>query len=464
MTQEFDYFVLACIIANTIVMACEYYGMSDGFASALKMINYGFTVFFTLELIAKLCAVGFEYLESGWAQFDLFVVFVSLFSIGLDNGLEEAMGFKIGFSPTFLRILRVARVARLLKMTKTMLGVRALVNTMWYALPEVFNVFMLMFLSFFVFACAGVELFGRVGCTRAICRGIDNDHTSFKDFPKAFFALFRVVTNDGTADMLRDFMRRAPYCDDSLDCKQDCCAGAVLPELFFVSFYIVVNLIILNFIIAILIEQLRIARESQMADEIAAHGEALEGMEQKELLAKLGLEVDLADRHESDIGMSAFQQARQEEDERMAAKAAERRHVAKTDKWILKAKEEERRKQRLLAEQDPAYAMAQTKKAQDLMAQLNKPRVIVGDVKDGRAKKANADALYDAKLEDFDEKKKRAFERNKVFKATRKKKVDIDTALPGDEMHQQDKKLKVKGNKGEVMEQDCPFTSLKGLK
>jgi len=458
MTQEFDYFVLACIIANTIVMSCEFYGMSDGYADTLKVINYGFTIFFTFELVAKLSAVGLSYLESGWAQFDLFVVIVSLFSIGLDNGLEDAMGFKIGFSPTFLRILRVARVARLLKMTKSLLGVRALVNTMWYALPEVLNVFMLMFLSFFVFACAGVELFGTVGCTKAVCRGIDNRHTSFQDFPKSFLALFRVVTNDGTANMLRDFMRRAPYCDDSPDCKADCCAGAVLPELFFVSFYVVNNLIILNFIVAILIEQLRIARESQMADEIASHAEDLEAMDPKDLLAKLGLEVDLADRHESDIGMSAFQQARQEEDERMAQKAAERRHVAKTDKILLRAREEEKRKQRLLAESDPSHVDSQSKKAQAMMLQLNKPAVIHGEVHDGRAEQAAAGA----KFGDFEEKKRLAFEKNKVFShKSKKKKADVNTAVAGDEAYAADRPRRLKAGKGEVLEQDCPFTSLR---
>jgi len=56
-------------------------------------------------------------------------------------------------------------------------SVRALLDTVMQALPEVGNLGLLFFLLFFIFAALGVELFGRVGkypqcakCTRGQCR------------------------------------------------------------------------------------------------------------------------------------------------------------------------------------------------------------------------------------------------------------------------------------------------------
>ena len=51
-------------------------------------------------------------------------------------------------------------VLKLLKMARS---VRALLDTVMQALPEVGNLGLLFFLLFFIFAALGVELFGRVG-------------------------------------------------------------------------------------------------------------------------------------------------------------------------------------------------------------------------------------------------------------------------------------------------------------
>jgi hypothetical protein len=56
--------------------------------------------------------------------------------------------------------LFVSAVLKLLKMAKS---VRALLDTVVQALPEVGNLGLLFFLLFFIFAALGVELFGRVG-------------------------------------------------------------------------------------------------------------------------------------------------------------------------------------------------------------------------------------------------------------------------------------------------------------
>ena len=75
-----------------------------------------------------------------------------------------------------MRVLRIARVLKLLKMAK---GIRALLDTVMQALPQVTtflkslpqlcsplqvgNLGLLFFLLFFIFAALGVEMFGRLG-------------------------------------------------------------------------------------------------------------------------------------------------------------------------------------------------------------------------------------------------------------------------------------------------------------
>lgn len=44
-------------------------------------------------------------------------------------------------------------------------GIRALLDTVMQALPQVGNLGLLFFLLFFIFAALGVELFGRLGKT-----------------------------------------------------------------------------------------------------------------------------------------------------------------------------------------------------------------------------------------------------------------------------------------------------------
>lgn len=57
-------------------------------------------------------------------------------------------------------ILFTIAVLKLLKMAK---GIRALLDTVIQALPQVGNLGLLFFLLFFIFAALGVELFGRLG-------------------------------------------------------------------------------------------------------------------------------------------------------------------------------------------------------------------------------------------------------------------------------------------------------------
>lgn len=73
----FDYFIIASIIVNTILMALSWYENPQDLVSDLEIVNYAFTAIFTMEAIIKIIAFGENYFSQGWNVFDFIIVIVS---------------------------------------------------------------------------------------------------------------------------------------------------------------------------------------------------------------------------------------------------------------------------------------------------------------------------------------------------------------------------------------------------
>ena len=150
-------------------MATECYRMPASLEYTLRIFNYFFTAVFILECSMKLIALGVcLYFKDKWNQLDICIVMLSVVGIVL----EELKSNIIPINPTVLRVMRVLRIARVLKLLKMANGIRALLDTVMQALPQVGNLGLLFFLLFFIFAALGVELFGRMECSEAYpCQG-----------------------------------------------------------------------------------------------------------------------------------------------------------------------------------------------------------------------------------------------------------------------------------------------------
>ena len=68
-----------------------------------------------------------------WNQLDVAIVFLSIIGIAL----EEIEGQVFPINPTIIRVMRVLRIARVLKLLKMAKGIRALLDTVMQALPQV---------------------------------------------------------------------------------------------------------------------------------------------------------------------------------------------------------------------------------------------------------------------------------------------------------------------------------------
>ncbi|XP_069916953.1 voltage-dependent T-type calcium channel subunit alpha-1G isoform X14 [Oryctolagus cuniculus] len=262
-----DLFITGVIGLNVVTMAMEHYQQPQILDEALKICNYIFTVIFVLESVFKLVAFGFRrFFQDRWNQLDLAIVLLSIMGITLE---EIEVNASLPINPTIIRIMRVLRIARVLKLLKMAVGMRALLDTVMQALPQVGNLGLLFMLLFFIFAALGVELFGDLECDETHpCEGLGR-HATFRNFGMAFLTLFRVSTGDNWNGIMKDTLR---------DCDQEStCYNTVISPIYFVSFVLTAQFVLVNVVIAVLMKHLEESNK--------------EAKEEAELEAELELEL-----------------------------------------------------------------------------------------------------------------------------------------------------------------------------
>ncbi|XP_015501308.1 voltage-dependent T-type calcium channel subunit alpha-1G isoform X16 [Parus major] len=266
-----DLFITGVIGLNVITMAMEHYQQPKVLDEALKICNYIFTIIFVLESVFKLIAFGFRrFFQDRWNQLDLAIVLLSIMGITLE---EIEVNASLPINPTIIRIMRVLRIARVLKLLKMAVGMRALLDTVMQALPQVGNLGLLFMLLFFIFAALGVELFGDLECDDTHpCEGLGR-HATFRNFGMAFLTLFRVSTGDNWNGIMKDTLR---------DCDQEStCYNTVISPIYFVSFVLTAQFVLVNVVIAVLMKHLE---ESNKEAKEEAELEAELEMEMKTII------------------------------------------------------------------------------------------------------------------------------------------------------------------------------------
>lgn len=252
-SKYFDLAIAGIIGLNVVTMALEFYMMPDELTQTLKICNYFFTTVFIIEAAVKALALDLtRYMKDRWNQLDLCIVILSVTGIVL----EEMESNVIPINPTIIRVMRVLRIARVLKLLKMAKGIRALLDTVVQALPQVANLGLLFFLLFFIFAALGVELFGRLTCSAENpCEGL-GVHAHFHNFGMAFLTLFRVATGDNWNGIMKDTLREG--CDSSDSCEENCCVSSFIAPVFFVVFVLMAQFVLVNVVVAVLMKHLEV--------------------------------------------------------------------------------------------------------------------------------------------------------------------------------------------------------------
>ena len=219
--------------------------MSAAYSRVLEQINYLFTGVFMGECVLKLIAFDVTYFKNSWNCFDFFVVMSSSADIILGQINTGSLKF-LRVGPQLARILRVLRVSRLFRLLNKYRGLQALIQTIMFSLPALFNVFALLLLIYFIFSILGTALF------RDITHGeqIINEYYNFSNFGYSMLLLIRMSTGEDWNCVMQDTMKTVEDgCIEGKDC------GSPYSPLFFIPYMMICTFIMLNLFVLVIIQQ-----------------------------------------------------------------------------------------------------------------------------------------------------------------------------------------------------------------
>ncbi|KAM6971870.1 voltage-dependent T-type calcium channel subunit alpha-1H-like [Aplochiton taeniatus] len=326
-----DLFITVIIFTNLITMSMEHYKQPQYLEEVLKYCNYVFTLVFVIEAALKLYAFGLRrFFKDRWNQLDLAIVLLSIMGITLE---EIDLNASLPINPTIIRIMRVLRIARVLKLLKMATGMRALLDTVMQALPQVGNLGLLFMLLFFIYAALGVELFGKLECSEENpCEGLSR-HATFDNFGMAFLTLFRVSTGDNWNGIMKDTLRECRPADRS-------CLSylPLVSPLYFVTFVLTAQFVLVNVVVAVLMKHLEESNKEARQEEKDELEEKREMEEKKEREEREAANPRLGSASMGgDQGPQADAPAQGEEEERLRVNLASvgRMHSLPGDSYIF---------------------------------------------------------------------------------------------------------------------------------
>ena len=269
--------ILAVILFNTALIALDDQVVGAEEAVLLAQLNLFCTCVFIGEATIKLIALGVgEYFLSGWNVFDFTVVMLALpdLLVSLHFVAFVGVGEESPLPPTLLRTLRIVRVARVLRTIKSSKGLRALLSALLMSLPAMANLGGIFLIMQFLYAVLGMQLFGNVAWGDYL-----NADANFCSFGVAFLTMFRCATGESWNGIMHDAMVTPDTYDEALgrtgrcsDEAGDCGSWAALP--FFLSYTVVASFVMINMIVAVVLENFAISRAAVDYKLSPEHSEA----------------------------------------------------------------------------------------------------------------------------------------------------------------------------------------------
>eukprot|EP01052_Picozoa_sp_SAG31_P023053 SAG31_NODE_1869_length_7028_cov_2.847164_4_plen_1132_part_00 len=273
LSKKADAVVLGIIILNCITMMYEtpFLSKDELTYEILYAADVVFTIFFTLEFLLKIIALGFacngerSYLADSWNRLDFGIVLVSVIDLCLLVVAPSAVD-----DVAILKAFRLLRAFRPLRMLTKLKGLQLLVNSLLHsvsALGSVLAVTMLMWLVFAILGvsifkgsfdyCTDVNVFGRKDCVGSALdeRGDITQlqwmkpGANFDSVPLSFYTLFELNTMDGWIDVA--YMGIDAVGVD----MQPISAFNKTIVVYFISFIMVSNFFFINLFIGVIYEE-----------------------------------------------------------------------------------------------------------------------------------------------------------------------------------------------------------------
>ncbi|MBN8220479.1 MAG: ion transporter [Spirochaetes bacterium] len=242
-SRSFQTFITVVIILASILVGVETYPtMEERYGRLLHILDIAIIAIFTAEVIIKILAEGakpWDYFRDAWNIFD-FIIVTACF---------------LPFDNQYITVLRLIRLLRVLRLLRALPKLQILVGALFKSIPSMGYVALLMGLLFYVFAIAGVLLFGK------------NDPLHFGTLGSSLLSLFQTVTLEGWVELLNIQLHgcnKVGYEPFKTLCTQP--QQIAIAPVFFISFILIGTFILLNLFIGVILTGMEEAR-----NELAEH-------------------------------------------------------------------------------------------------------------------------------------------------------------------------------------------------
>jgi voltage-gated sodium channel len=224
---KFQNFIIGLIVLNGITMGFE---TSKSFATNyhifFEWFNFFVITIFTIEIILRIYVYKGSFFRDSWSLFDFTVVAISL--------VPASGGFEI------FRVLRVLRLFRLITVVPQM---RKIIAALLSVIPGIASIAGLLTLFFYIFAIMSTQLFG------------EKFPGWFGTLGESFYTLFQIMTLESwSMGIVRPVMEVYPFA-----------------WVFFIPFIFLATFIIVNLIIAIVVDamnEMNAQEEENIVNEV----------------------------------------------------------------------------------------------------------------------------------------------------------------------------------------------------
>ncbi|MFJ6169285.1 ion transporter [Micromonospora orduensis] len=226
-SRPFEIVIVVAILANGAVLGLETYDGLIPANAALHGLEWLFRAVFVLEIAIRLAAYGRrpqDFFRHGWNVFD-FLVIAAIFVPGLHG--DSAL----------LRVVRVARMVRLVRFSP---GLRTIVSALWRSLPGVTGFLALAVVTLYVYGMAGWLIFG------------DRYPDEYGDIGRSLLTLFVLLSLETLPDLIEQGLAMSPW-----------------TLLYYVSYVIITVNLLLNILIAVIVNSMEEARRLEMTERLA---------------------------------------------------------------------------------------------------------------------------------------------------------------------------------------------------
>ena len=230
--KPFHHFIVAVIVLAGVVAGLETsHALMVQHGAVLLALDKFILSLFVLEALLKMAGHGrqpWRYFADGWNVFDFLIIVVCVLPVG----------------GPFAAVFRLARALRLLRLVSALPKLQLLVGALLKSLSAMGYVSLLLALLFYIYAVAGIHLFGA------------HDPKHFGSLPPAFLSLFRLVTLDNWAELFNAQLGHV---------------AGIKVAIYFVTFIVFGTMIILNLFIGIIMNSMSEMHAEMAERERAQH-------------------------------------------------------------------------------------------------------------------------------------------------------------------------------------------------